>query len=111
MKKKSKPTPTKAVAKFKFRPAGDRVLVKPQEAVDEKSPSGIIIPDTARKEKPETGVIIALGEGRRNERGEVISMNHKVGDVVMFGGYGNDKLELDGEEYLIVQETNILGTF
>ncbi len=97
--------------KIKFKPAGDRVLVKPEEAKDEKSPSGIIIPDTARKEKPERGVIVAAGEGKRTDKGDVLPMRYKVGDKVMFSKYGYDELTIDDIEYYVVSESNILGTF
>lgn len=94
-----------------FKPSGDRVLVKPQESADEKSPSGIIIPDSARKEKPERGVIVAVGEGKRNEKGDVLPMRFKVGDHVMFSKYGFDEIQIDEEEYYVISESNILGTF
>lgn len=107
MKKQSKSSNN---SKIKFKPAGDRVLVKP-ESMEEKTASGIIIPDTARKEKPETGVILAVGEGKRNEKGDVLSMRYKVGDRVMFSKYGYDEVTIDEEEYYVVSEANILGTF
>lgn len=96
---------------LKFKPSGDRVLVKPHEQADEKSPSGLIIPDTARKEKPERGVIVAVGEGKRNEKGDVLAMRFKVGDQVMFSKYGFDEIKIDEEEYYVISESNILGTF
>jgi chaperonin GroES len=111
MKKKTKSTPTKKETKLRFKPAGDRVLVKPQEAADEKSPSGIIIPDSARKEKPETGLVMAVGEGKRNEKGDVLPMRYKVGDKVMFSKYGYDEITIDDVEYYVISENNILGTF
>ena len=77
--------------------------------MDERSPSGIIIPDTARKEKPERGVVVAVGEGKRNERGEVLAMRIKVGDTVMFSKYGYDEVKIDEVEYYIVSEPNILA--
>lgn len=97
--------------KIAFRPAGDRVLIKPQAAEDERSPAGIIIPDTARKEKPERGTVVAVGEGKRTDKGEVLSMRYKVGDEVMFSKYGYDEVEIDEVEYYVVSESNILGTF
>ena len=105
--------PTKASnnnSKITFKPAGDRVLVKP-ESVEEKTASGIIIPDSARKEKPETGLVVAVGEGKRNEKGDVLPMRYKVGDKVMFSKYGYDEVAIDEEEYYVVSESNILGTF
>jgi len=77
--------------------------------MDERSPSGIIIPDTARKEKPERGVVVAVGEGKRNERGDVLPIHVKVGDTVMFSKYGFDEVKIDDVEYYIVSETNILA--
>lgn len=119
MKKKSKvskktsarPSVSKSVPKssFKVQPLGDRIVVKPEAAMDEKSPSGIIIPDSARKEKPERGVVVAVGEGKRNERGDVLVMRIKVGDTVMFSKYGYDEVKIDEEDYYIVSEPNILA--
>ncbi|MFA7310117.1 MAG: co-chaperone GroES [Candidatus Paceibacterota bacterium] len=105
MKKDAKNT------KITFKPAGDRVLVKPEAAQDEKTPSGIIIPDSARKEKPESGVIVAVGGGKRNEKGDILPMSYKVGDKVMFSKYGYDEVTIDEEEYYVITEANILGTF
>jgi len=115
MKKKSKfskkVSAPKAALKqsFKVRPLGDRVVVKPEEAMDERSPSGIIIPDTARKEKPERGVVVAVGEGKRNERGDVLPMRIKIGDTVMFSKYGFQEVKIDEVEYYIVQESDVLA--
>ena len=95
--------------KIKIQPLADRILVKPEEARQEKSPSGIIIPDTAQKEKPERGEVVAVGEGKRNEKGEVLPMRVKVGDTVMFSKYGYDEVKIDDEEYYIVTEANILA--
>ncbi|HVM73572.1 MAG TPA: co-chaperone GroES [Candidatus Paceibacterota bacterium] len=110
-KKKSVPISRNAVVKnsFKVQPLGDRIVVKPEEAMDEKSPFGIIIPDTARKEKPERGVVVAVGEGKRNERGDVLPMSVKVGDTVMFSKYGFDEVKIDDVEYYIVSEPSILA--
>ena len=105
MKKDTKPT------KIKFKPAGDRVLVKPEIAEDQKTASGIIIPDSANKEKPETGVIVAVGEGKRTDKGDVLPMRYKVGDKVMFSKYGYDEVSIGEEEYYVISESNILGTF
>ena len=97
--------------KVSFRPAGDRVLVKPEEMEDEKTASGIIIPDTAQKEKPERGVVVAVGEGKRNEKGDILPMRYKVGDKVMFSKYGYDEITIGDVEYYVITEANILGTF
>jgi len=95
--------------KIKFQPLGDRILIKPQDMEDKKSPGGIIIPDTAQKEKPEHGTVVAVGPGKVGDDNERIAMSVKVGDTVMFSKYGYDELKIDGEEYYIVSESNILG--
>src|SRR5262245_58784879 len=96
---------------IRFQPSDDRVLVKPLGVEDKKTASGIIIPDTASKEKPERGQVVAVGPGRRNEKGEVLPVRYKVGDKVMFSKYGFDEVKIDEEEYYIIAESNILGTF
>lgn len=103
MKKQSSNT------KIKIQPLADRILVKPEESSVEKSPSGIIIPDTAHKEKPERGEVIAVGEGKRNEKGDILPLRVKVGDTVMFSKYGYDEVKIGDEEYYIVNESNILA--
>lgn len=105
MKKNSKNT------KISFKPIGDRILVKPEGSEDEKTPSGIFIPDTARKEKPERGLVIAVGPGKRGDDNELIPVAVKVGDEVMFSKYGFDEVTINDEEYYVVSESNILGTF
>jgi len=95
--------------KISILPLGDRVLVRPNIAGDEKSPSGIIIPDTAQKEKPEQGKVVAVGEGKRNEKGDVLPMRIKEGDTVVFSKYGFDEIKIEDEEYYIVSESNILA--
>lgn len=95
--------------KINVRPLGDRVLVKPMDAEDNKTPSGIIIPDTAQKEKPERGKVIAVGDGHRNEKGDILPFRVKVGDTIMFSKYGFDELKIDDEEYYIISESNILA--
>lgn len=98
-------------AKVAFSPSGDRVLVKPDTSKDEKSPSGIIIPDSAKHEKPETGVVVAVGVGKRNDKGELVPVNVKIGDKVMFSKYGFDEVTLNEEEYYVISESSILGVF
>lgn len=98
-------------AKVKFSPSGDRILVKPDSSKDEKTPSGIIIPDSARQEKPERGVVVAVGEGKRNDHGDILPMRYSVGDNVMFSKYGFDEVMLDDEEYYVISEASILGIF
>ncbi len=91
-------------------PLGDRVLVKPmQKDEGKKTASGIIIPETIDKEKPEQGKVISVGEGRLSDSGEVIPMNVKEGDVVIFSKYGPEEIKVDGEEYYILSETSILA--
>lgn len=98
-------------SRVKFKPAGDRVLVKPDIAEDQKTASGIIIPDSARKEKPETGTVVAVGEGKRTDKGDTLSMKYSEGDKVMFSKYGYDEVTIDEQEYYVISEANILGTF
>src|SRR5579864_2527621 len=95
------------MAKTKFRPLHDRVVVRRLEA-EEKSKGGIIIPDTA-KEKPQEGEIVAVGPGGRDENGKLISMGVKSGDRVLFGKWSGTEVKLDGEELLIMKESDIMG--
>ena len=95
--------------KINVEPLGDRVLVRPEQNADEKSPSGIIIPDSARKEKPERGEVVAVGEGRRTDRGELLPLRVSIGDIIMFSKYGFDEVKIDDEGYYIVTEPNILA--
>jgi chaperonin GroES len=90
-----------------FRPLHDRVLVRRVEA-EEKTAGGIIIPDSA-KEKPAEGEIVAAGEGAYNEDGERIKLDVKVGDKVLFGKWSGTEVKLDGEDLLIMKESDILG--
>jgi chaperonin GroES len=95
--------------KVAIQPLGDRVLVKPETAGDEKTASGIIIPDTAHKEKPERGEVIAVGQGKRGDDNEIIPVAVKVGDTVMFSKYGFDEVKIEDEEYYILSESQILA--
>jgi chaperonin GroES len=92
---------------MKFRPLHDRVVVKRIEA-EEKSAGGIIIPDTA-KEKPQQGEIIAVGPGGRDEAGKLIPLDVTVGDRVLFGKWSGTEVKIDGNEYLIMKESDIMG--
>jgi chaperonin GroES len=92
---------------MKFRPLHDRVVVKRVEE-DTKTAGGIIIPDTA-KEKPQQGEVIAVGPGARDERGMVIALEVKIGDRVLFGKWSGSEVKIDGEELLIMKESDILG--
>jgi chaperonin GroES len=91
----------------RVRPLQDRVIVKRVEEREEKSVGGIIIPDTA-KEKPQEGLVVAVGPGRR-EDGKVVAPDVKKGDRVLFGKYTGSEIKLDGEEHLILREEDILG--
>lgn len=99
----------KTVSKIGFSPLADRVLVKPFSAEEKKSPSGIIIPDTISREKPEQGTIVAVGPGRIDENGKVVPMRVKVGDEIVFSKYGFDDIKIDGVEYFILKEESVLG--
>ena len=92
---------------MKFRPLHDRVLVRRLEE-DEKSSGGIIIPDTA-KEKPMEGEILAAGSGARNEKGEISPLDVKVGDRILFGKWSGTEVKIDGEELVIMKESDIMG--
>lgn len=92
---------------MQFRPLHDRVVVRRIDA-EEKSAGGIIIPDTA-KEKPQRGEVIAVGPGARNEQGQVVPLDVRVGDHVLFGKWSGTEVKLDGEELLIMKESDIMG--
>jgi chaperonin GroES len=90
-----------------FRPLHDRVLVRRVEA-EEKTAGGIIIPDTA-KEKPQEGEVIAVGSGARNEQGDITPLEVKTGDRILFGKWSGTEVRVDGEDLLIMKESDILG--
>ncbi|MEJ6784921.1 co-chaperone GroES [Aminobacter sp. Piv2-1] len=90
-----------------FRPLHDRVLVRRIEA-DEKTAGGIIIPDTA-KEKPQEGEVIAVGPGARDESGKLIELDVKVGDRILFGKWSGTEIKLNGEDLLILKESDVMG--
>ena len=95
------------MAKTKFRPLHDRVVVKRTDA-EEKSKGGIIIPDTVQ-EKPSQGEVIAVGPGGRDEAGKIIKPDVKAGDRVLFGKWSGTEVKLDGEDLLIMKESDIMG--
>jgi len=95
------------MAKTKFRPLHDRVVVKRVDA-EEKSKGGIIIPDTA-KEKPQQGEVVAVGPGGRDESGKLVPMDLRAGDRVLFGKWSGTEVKLDGDELLIMKESDIMG--
>ena len=94
------------MADFKIKPLGDRVIVKPNEA-EETTKGGIILPDTA-KEKPIEGSVVAVGPGKY-EDGKLVELSVKVGDTVLYGKYGGTEITVEGDEYLIMRESDIYG--
>jgi chaperonin GroES len=92
---------------MKFRPLHDRILIRRVES-DERTKGGIIIPDTA-KEKPQEGEVIATGPGARNEQGEITALDVKPGDRVLFGKWSGTEIRLDGEDLLIMKESDVMG--
>ena len=92
---------------MEFRPLHDRIVVK-RITAEEKTSGGIIIPDTA-KEKPMEGEVIAAGPGARNEQGAIVALDVKAGDRVLFGKWSGTEVKLDGEELLIMKESDIMG--
>ena len=90
-----------------FRPLHDRVLVRRVEA-DEKTAGGIIIPDTA-KEKPQEGEVVAVGSGVRDDKGTIIALDVKAGDRILFGKWSGTEVKLNGEDLLIMKESDIMG--
>lgn len=95
---------------IKIKPLGDRVLIEPQDRENaEKTKSGIVIPDTTEKKRPEQGKILEVGEGIRNEKGEIVPLSVKKGEMVLFTKYGPTEIKIDGKEYLIAKEEDILA--
>jgi chaperonin GroES len=92
---------------MKFRPLHDRVVIRRLSA-EEKTSGGIIIPDTAQ-EKPMEGEVIAVGPGARNEQGQIVTLDVKTGDRILFGKWSGTEVKLDGEELLIMKESDIMG--
>src|SRR5271168_2472074 len=92
---------------MKFRPLHDRVVVRRVES-DERTAGGIIIPDTA-KEKPQEGEIIAVGAGARDESGKIVALDVKVGDRILFGKWSGTEVKIDGEDLLIMKESDVMG--
>jgi len=92
---------------MKFRPLHDRVVVRRIDA-EEKTKGGIIIPDTA-KEKPQEGEVVAVGPGARNDKGELVTPDVKAGDRILFGKWSGTEVKIDGEDLLIMKESDIMG--
>ena len=96
-------------SKVNIKPLGDRVLIKPEEEKLEKTPSGIIIPDTAKKEKPGRGTVVATGPGKISDDGKVLPVSIKVGDKVYFSPGWDNEIEIGDEKYYLVHESDIKG--
>ena len=92
---------------MKFRPLHDRVLIKVLDS-EEKTKGGIIIPDTA-KEKPQEGEVVAVGNGSKTDDGKIVKMDVKIGDRVLFGKWSGTEVKIDGKEYSIMKESDIMG--
>lgn len=92
-----------------FKPLYDRVLVERLES-EEKTAGGIIIPDTA-KEKPMEGKVIAVGQGTRSEKGDIVALQVKPGDKILFGKWSGNEIKLNGKDYLVMKESDIMGIF
>jgi chaperonin GroES len=92
---------------MKIKPLGDRVMIKPSEEL-EKTKGGIVLPDTA-KEKPQEGKVVAVGEGKKTDEGKVLPLSVKVGDKILYGKYSGTEITVEGEEYLIIREEDILA--
>lgn len=95
------------MSKPNYQPLGDRVIIEP-ESSEQTTKSGIVIPDTA-KEKPQSGKVISVGTGRVTEDGKVVPVNVKEGDVVIYAKYGGTEIKVDGKEFLIIRENDILA--
>ena len=94
---------------LKIKPLGDRVLIEPLGKEAERTKSGIVIPDTAEKERPEQGMVLEVGEGRRDEKGNMIPISVSKGQKVLFSKYGPTEIKIDDKEYLITKEEDILA--
>ena len=90
-----------------FKPLGDRILVKPLDA-KEQTKGGIILPDAAR-EKPQEGEVIAVGAGKVTDEGKTVAVSVKVGDKVLYGKYSSTEIKIEGDDYLIIREDDVLG--
>jgi chaperonin GroES len=104
---KAKKGASRVAHQNKIRPVGDRVVIKPA-AKEEVTKSGIVIPDTA-KEKPQEGVVIAVGSGKLLENGKRVALEVSEGDRVLYAKYGGTEFKMDGEEYLVLRESDILA--
>ncbi|MDO8466652.1 MAG: co-chaperone GroES [bacterium] len=91
-----------------FKPLSNHLFIEPLNT-EKATKSGIVLPETAEKEKPMVGIVIAVGEGKRNEKGDVVPMAVKVGDKVLFKKYGPDEIEVEGKKYLVGEEDDVLA--
>lgn len=91
---------------MKLEPLGDRIIV---EAVEETSKSGFVVPDTMDKEKPQRGKVLAVGPGRIGDDGKILPMHVKVGDIIVFRKYSPDEFKIDGKDYLILSESDVIA--
>lgn len=96
------------VSQMQFKPLSNHVFIEPIDE-DKKTKSGIVIPDTAEKEKPVKGKVLAVGPGKRSDKGDLVPMSVKVGDVVLFKKYGPDEIEINDKKYLVGDEDDILA--
>jgi chaperonin GroES len=92
-----------------LQPLGDRVVIQPVDTTVEKTASGLYIPDSAKKEKPMQGTVVAVGEGKLTDKGVTVPMRVQVGDTVVFSKYGYDELDVDGTQYYILSEAAVLA--
>ncbi len=93
---------------MKIKPLSDHILIEPIKQ-EEKTKTGILLPDTAEKERPEQGKVIAAGPGKKTDDGKIIPLDVKVGDKVLFTKYGPNEIKVDGKEYLIAKEEDVLA--
>ncbi len=93
---------------MKLQPLGDRVVIKPTDDAESRTPSGLVIPDTA-KERPQIGEVVAVGPGSRDDDGERIAMDVSVGDKVLYSKFAGTEVKLDGTEYLVLSERDLLA--
>jgi len=91
-----------------FQPLGDRILIKVEEKTEEVRSSGIIIPDNA-KDKPQEGLVVAIGKGRMGKNNQLLPMDVSVGDKILFGKYSGTEIKLDGQQYLLMHQEDVLG--
>ena len=93
---------------MKIQPLADHIVIEPLP-IEEKTKSGILLPETAEKERPEQGTVIAVGPGKQTDEGKVIPIQVKVGDVVLFTKYAPNEIKVDDKEYLVIKQEDILG--